>query len=571
MAEGKAPEPVKEGIESLDLSPDVIRVLTDYEIHRIEENLSNTKRNLAKVSVGLPLDTLDTDMEAIQAALKPLGELISTLPSPDASREDAIDFDLVVGFKVPLAEAAAALQPLGAKVASLLKAKGGVTADLGRQAPPAPSAGTQAEAAPPAATSGGEPVRAGRPSGGAPDAAPDGSDIRSLTKTIRVELPKLDKLMNLVGELVLTKGRLLALSERLRDQMGFSGEALELTKAQKELERRLGALQEAVMDVRMVPMGQVFSKLHRVMRKILHDVKKEVNLVILGAETQLDKLLVEDVSDPLIHVIRNSVDHGIEDVETRKAAGKKPEGTVVVSAQQRGNYVIIEVSDDGAGIDLERVRAKALKNGLISPDQHIDDRQLLDLLFLPGFSTRDEVTELSGRGVGMDVLRRNIANLSGMIELHTEKGRGTTVRIILPITLAIIQALLVEAAGETYAIPLNSVLETVVIEPENIRSIERRPVLRLREQTLPLVRVASLFNPREEEAPPVFAVIVGIAEKRVAFAVDNLLNQRDVVIKSLGRRLQNLRGISGATDLGDQRTVLILDVAEMIDEVFGMA
>jgi two-component system chemotaxis sensor kinase CheA len=318
----------------------------------------------------------------------------------------------------------------------------------------------------------------------------------------------------------------------------------------------------------MVPLGQIFSKLHRVIRKILQGSDKEADLEIYGAETELDKLIVEDLSDPLIHVIRNAVDHGIEAPEVRVSRGKPARGIVKISARQRGNNVVLEVSDDGAGLSRERIRRKAVERGLIEEGAALDDRELFDLVFLPGFSTKDEVTEISGRGVGMDVLRKNIANLSGMIELTSTEGRGTTVAITLPITLAIIQALLVEAAGQIYAVPLNSVLETLSLEEGQMKALEGRPVLHLRGQTLPLVRIDRLFELAAPETMPPYAVVVGVAEKRAALAVDNLISQRDVVIKSLGRRLQNLKGIAGATDLGDQRTILVLDVAALVNQAF---
>ena len=292
-----------------------------------------------------------------------------------------------------------------------------------------------------------------------------------------------------------------------------------------------------------------------------------------NAETELDKLIVEDLSDPLIHVIRNSVDHGIEGAEARVAAGKPAKGTLKIAARQRGNHVVIEVTDDGAGLSRERIRAKAEERGLVTPGAVLEDRELFDLVFLPGFSTKDQATELSGRGVGMDVLRRNIAALSGMIELSSKAGLGTSVTIVLPITLAIIQALVVRLGAHSYAIPLSSVLETLTLEEDQVRSLEGRPMLRLRNTTMPLVRVDEVLagsGVRGRELPR-FAVVVGVAEKRVAFGVDDLVSQQDVVIKSLGRRLEGLRGLSGATDLGDQNTVLVLDVGQLVDEVFCLA
>lgn len=586
------PEPEEEpSLASLNLSEDTLRVLTDYEVHRLEANVKDPRKHLASVFVSLPLMTLDTEMEALTALAKPIGEIISTLPAAGELKPDELDFQLLAAFKVGLEEVARVLAPVNARVETLLKPavkkaakpKAAVkkpvpepeqkAAPSREEATPADDldalfASAKQEAAEEGAGYQSPPRDEGAPRREPSERSQPDADIRSMAKTIRVDLPKLDLLMNLVGELVLTKGRFLAISDRMKAEHGFSGEVLEMSKAQKELERRLGELQQAVMEVRMVPMGQLFSKLHRVVRKIVQSTPKKVNLEISGSETQLDKLIVEDISDPLIHVIRNAVDHGIEAPDDRALAGKPPVGTVWISASQQGNYVTIQVTDDGAGMDVERIRAKATRLGIIRPGEECDKKRLLEFVFLPGFSTKEQVTELSGRGVGMDVLRKNVANISGMIELDTEKGYGTTVKIILPITLAIIQALLVQTAGETFAIPLNTVLETVVVEEEHLRSLEGRPMLRLRERTLPLVDVGFLFGLAGEKRIPPFAVIVGIAEKRVAFGVDSLLTQRDVVIKSLGQRLMNVRGISGATDLGDSRTVLILDVAEMIEEVY---
>ncbi|MBI5015231.1 MAG: chemotaxis protein CheA [Deltaproteobacteria bacterium] len=545
------------GVASLGLAEEALRVLTDYEVHRLEETLKNPKRTLVRVRARFPIETFDTDLEALNQVLAGLGEIISTLPSADPGSEEFLEFDLLVGAKAALPDVHAALEPFPASATVL----GGASSTAA--APPTPRPAPEVHEPPP---------RPSVPEPAAPRPEAEGGrgegDLRSLTKTIRVDLPKLDALMNLVGELVLTKGRIQILSERLREQMGFTGEALELSKAQKELERKLSELQQSVMDVRMVPLGQIFSKLHRVIRKILQGSSKEAELEIYGAETELDKLIVEDLSDPLIHVIRNAVDHGIEEPSVRLGRGKPAKGVVKISARQRGNHVVLEVSDDGAGLSRERIRKKAVERGLIEEGAVLGDRELFDLVFLPGFSTKDQVTEISGRGVGMDVLRRNIGNLSGMIELTSAEGKGTTVAITLPITLAIIQALLVGAGGQTYAVPLNSVLETLVVEADQVKTLEGRPVLHLREQTLPLVRVDRLFGADGPQVLPPYAVVIGVAEKRAAFAVDSLISQRDVVIKSLGRRLRTLHGIAGATDLGDQRTILVLDVAALVDQVF---
>ncbi|GAB4260219.1 MAG: chemotaxis protein CheA [Deferrisomatales bacterium] len=563
----EAPDP----LAALGLDPGTRNVLTDYEVHRLEETLKSPKRTLVRVRAAFSLGTFDTDLQGLNDRLKRCGEIISTLPSAGPAEGDSLEFELLVGAKVGMDELRAAVEPFGA-CAEVLEGAGAAGACAPPRAPePEGPPGEAAEAAgedpSPEAPSQDRPAP-GREAPGRAPAPSGGGELRSLTRTVRVDLPKLDALMNLVGELVLTKGRIQIIGRELRRRMGFTGEVVELTKAQKELERKLSELQQAVMDVRMVPLGQLFSKLNRVLRKIVHNSSKEVDLEIVGADTELDKLIVEDLSDPLIHVIRNAVDHGIEEPEVREGVGKPRTGTVRVAARQRGNHVLIEVADDGAGLCPERIREKAIEKGFIPPDARLDEKELFDLIFQPGFSTKEEVTELSGRGVGMDVLRKNIAALSGMIELRSRKGRGTTVTIVLPITLAIIQALLVAVGDQTYAIPLNSVLETLAVEPDMVKALEGHPVLRLREATMPLARVDGLFGMEDADGPPAYAVVVGVAEKRVAFGVDDLVSQQDVVIKSLGRRLAGLPGVAGATDLGDQNTVLVLDVAALVDEVY---
>lgn len=545
-ARGEAGAAGPDDLGGLGLAPEALQVLSEYEIHRLRETLKDARRTLCRVCVSFPLESFDTGLEALNAALKESGEIISTLPSAGAVAEDRLDFELLVGTKAGVEAVRTASAPHGARVEVL----GG-----GR-----PPAGPQAVARKAAAPKPPEEQVSGA-------VLADG-ELRSLSRTIRVDLGKLDALMNLVGELVLTKGRIQIVGTQLRDRLGFTGEALELSKVHKEFERRLSELQQSVMDVRMVPLGQLFSKLHRVMRRILQESGKEVDLEITGAETELDKLIVEDLSDPLIHVVRNAVDHGIEPAEDREASGKPRRGKIRIDAQQRGNHVAITVSDDGRGLSRDKIRRKAEEKGLLAAGVAPDDRELFDLVFLPGFSTKEEVTELSGRGVGMDVLRKNVSRLSGMIELASEAGHGTSVTISLPITLAIIQALLVRVDRQTYAVPLSSVLETLAVEPGQVKVLEGRPVLRLRDHTLPLVRVDAVLGANGHRELPAYAVVVGVAEKRVAFGVDDLLSQQDVVIKSLGRRLQALRGLAGATDLGDQRTVLVLDVAALVDDVF---
>jgi two-component system chemotaxis sensor kinase CheA len=270
-----------------------------------------------------------------------------------------------------------------------------------------------------------------------------------------------------------------------------------------------------------------------------------------------------------MHIIRNAIDHGLETPAERLAAGKSEKGTIRLWAAQKGNHVVIEVRDDGRGIDPDKVRRKAIDRGLIDAARELTREEVFELLFLPGFSTRDEVSDLSGRGVGMDVVKNNIGNLSGMIELQSEVSRGTAMIITLPITLAIIKALIVRVSGQTYAVPINSVQETLMIDSSAVRTIERREVLELRESTLPLLRLERVFNlaaTAGESSQRLFVAVVGLADKRIGFVVDELLGQQDVVIKSLGKALAFVKGIAGAAELGNQKTILVLDVAGLMGE-----
>jgi two-component system chemotaxis sensor kinase CheA len=317
----------------------------------------------------------------------------------------------------------------------------------------------------------------------------------------------------------------------------------------------------------MVPLRQVFEKLSRVVRRLRRELGKEVALDFSGADTELDKLIVEQLIDPLMHVVRNAFDHAIESDEERRAAGKPSEGTIFIRAIQRGNHVLIEVQDDGRGIDVDRVRALGEERGLIDAQEMLSDKETLELVFQPGFSTRESVTETSGRGVGMDVVRTNLSALGGMVELSTTVGRGTTVTLTLPITLAIIQALIVGVGEERFAIPLNSVLETLTIDTAAIQSSERRAMLNLRGEALPLRRLAEEFGlaTGAEEAKQ-FVVVLGLGDRRMGLLVDTLEGQQDTVIKPIQGPIRQVRGIAGATEQGEGGAILVIDVASIVDE-----
>jgi two-component system chemotaxis sensor kinase CheA len=412
---------------------------------------------------------------------------------------------------------------------------------------------------------------------------PDGwgeASLRSATQTVRVEIGRLDALMTIVGELALEKTVLAGIADHLKQAGGAPALASALTKASRSLEKRLTELQERVMEVRMVPLSQAFDKMARTVRKLSRDAGKEVDLVVSGADTKLDKLIVEEIVDPLMHITRNAIDHGIEPPGERQAAGKPVRGRIDLSAYQKGNHVVIEVADDGQGLDFDRVREVAVARGLLPDDgPPLKVREAFDLLCAPGFSTCDAVTEISGRGVGMDVVKTSIRRLSGVLDFETTRGRGTKMIITLPMTLAIIQALIVSGCGRTYAIPLNQVQENLMIAPGEIRTIDRREVIQLRERTLPIARLERLFRlePPEGWRPgssrgdgTLYVVVVGVGDLRMGLVVDELIGQQDVVVKSIGELLKAVRGIAGAADLGNQQTILVLDVGALIDEAIQL-
>ncbi len=391
----------------------------------------------------------------------------------------------------------------------------------------------------------------------------------TVEQTIRVDVKRLDDLMNLIGELVLGKNRLLKIYDDVEER--YEGEQFleELNQVVSSVSLVTTDLQIAVMKTRMLPIGKVFNKFPRMVRDLSRELHKEIELIISGEETELDKSIVEEIGDPLVHIIRNSCDHGIELPEERVAKGKPAKGTVQLKAYNEGNHIIIEIVDDGKGLDADMLKMKAVEKGLISEKEadQMSDKEAYMLIFKPGFSTAAQVTNVSGRGVGMDVVRSNIEKLNGIIEIDSEVGKGTTLKLKIPLTLAIIQSLLVSVQEEYYAIPLASVLETVRITPDEIQSVEGRSVLRLRDEVLSLVHLADLFDVERvfSMGEHAYVVIIGIAETKIGLIVDSLIGQEEVVIKSLGEYLKGIEGIAGATIRGDGRVTLIVDVGALMD------
>lgn len=407
----------------------------------------------------------------------------------------------------------------------------------------------------PAAAVAPAPVAVPRPvAAPAPAAKPAAKPLAEAEHTVRVDTKRLDAIVNLIGELVLSRNRLKTLRARLRDE--------ELDRAVSTLDIATARLQSAVMRTRMQPVGKVFSRFPKVARDVARSLKKEVDLELIGAETELDRNLVEALADPLVHLVRNAIDHGVEMPDLREAQGKPRMGHVRLSAQQEGDYVSIEVQDDGAGIDPEKLRAKAREKGLIDPEAaaRLSSEECLHLVFLPGFSTKQQVTDISGRGVGMDVVQSRIRELSGQIQIQSELGRGSRFLIRVPLTLAILPTLLVQAGEDVYALPLARVMEVLHAPRTSLGWFDGRAVLDRRSHTLPLVDLRQWLDVTPAASPLLTIVVLQAGEARFGLVVDQVRGREEVVIKPLPKALRGLRGYAGATLIGDGRMALILDV-----------
>ncbi len=554
-------------LESLGLPDTILSALTEYEEHRLKDNLDKG-RTIFNIHTSFDLTTFDTDLSAVTDVLKGCGEVISTLPSVGENVETNIDFEILFGSKRTLEELKTAVERDSVSVVQL--GPNSVTEKSSPTSIPFPSSITKPavdEGLPVVVATGTQSPADSTVMIATPLSEDSSLSAKSMSRTVRVDISKLDELMNIVGELVLANSTISGVTTRMRNE-GYSCLAIELGKAAKGLERKLSDLQKGVMEIRMIPIGQLYEKMSRIVRKISREQGKRVDLKFFGADTELDKLIVEDISDPMMHIIRNAIDHGIESRDVRTAQGKNEKGTIRISSYQKGNHVVIEIEDDGGGIDIDKVKNKALQKGLVSDISTVTDREAIDFIFLPGFSTNEIVSEVSGRGVGMDVVKNNISAVSGMVDIETRKGEGSRFIITLPITLAIIKALIIGCSGRTYALPITSVLESLIMTDKDIMTVERKEVIQLRESTLPLLRLNHYFDINSSNEPPeeFYVVVVGVAEKRLGLAVDNLFCQQDIVIKPLGESFKKFRGISGAADLGDQRTILVLDIGGIINE-----
>ena len=424
---------------------------------------------------------------------------------------------------------------------------------LGKQIEPAP-----AQTAPSAAPAAKKPAAPAKKAGA--KSAPAAKKPHQ-SQSVRVDIEKLDTLMNLMGELVINKVRL--------EQIGQTHRMSDLMETLEQMDRVTGDLQNIVMKVRMVPVSAVFNRFPRMVRDVSKELGKEINLTIEGEETELDRTVIDEIGDPIMHLLRNSLDHGVESPDAREAKGKSRVGEVGLIARHEGNNVVIMITDDGAGIDADKIRRKAVEKGMISQSEadSLDDADAVRLIFLPGFSTAEQITDISGRGVGMDVVRSKIEALSGHVDVETHIDEGSIFKIKLPLTLAIIQAMLVRVQEEMYAIPLTSIDSTINIEPTDIQTVQNKEVIVLRGEIIPIIRMEEALQvPHTKDSDEHFVVVVHAGEAKAGIVVDNLIGQQEIVIKTLGNLFAGLKLFGGATVLGDGRVALILDVATMIQQ-----
>ena len=549
VADGETPTGVEEYVERLDAFAGIY----DSTAQAIE----GPRSDLDADEDLTPLD--DAQVAAFQAEVERL------LAASASAAADAVAAPAAAGAVAPPLDAA------GATALDVGAAQAAVDALFAGGDPVAPAFGQRAAEAVP------QPAAAPRVAS-APSAPAVDAKRGAKNQTIRVDIERLDLLLNLVGELVINRTRISDIAATLGRQLGGGARsdddlgtlAKDLSESSALLARTTNEIQESIMKVRMVPIGQVFDRFPRMVRDLAKARGKDIQLEIAGAETDLDKTIVDEVGEPLMHLVRNCVDHGIEPPDVREANGKPRQGTLKLNAYHEGNQVIIEISDDGGGIDLERVRAKGVRLGLIAESDRLSDREIVELIFTPGFSTADAVTDVSGRGVGMDVVKKNILRLKGVFDVDSVPGEGTTFTMKLPLTLAIIQALLVNVADELYSIPLDAVIESQRIDAADVRTVHGGEVITLRGQVVPLIRIAEFFRldaPRNPDK--VMIVIVGLQGRQVGLVVDSFQGEQEIVIKPLSDVIGRIAGISGATILGNGSISLIIDVHSLVAAARG--
>lgn len=503
----------------------ILKVLSEYEEHRLKANIKEGK-GIYLAKAVFKLANFDKSLNELTGLIKNNGELISTLPTSVDMPPDSIGFNLLFATKKDIEELK---REINLPIEELIEGK--------REPKPAQQ----------------------RPAIEA--------SLKSTTTYVRVDIEKLDRILNTISELNLAKAATERIAEELSVALGNTRLVIDVFKISQTFGRRLAELQGQVLEIRMIPIGQIFSRLGQVIRRYSREMGKQVDLVLYGEDTEIDKYLAEEIVDPLMHIVRNAIDHGIELPEVRKRAGKAEAGTIVLRASQRGNHVVIEVSDDGSGIDIERIKKKAIEKGIINSDAgDLSDKEILDFIFLPGFSTKESVSEVSGRGVGLDVVKEKITTFGGFVDIKTEKGKGTTFILTMPITLAILKALIVRVGDNRFAIPLTSISETLVIEHSDLQTIEGKKVYNLRGEMLPVEGLERIFDIKRDDSDRSLAIIAGFGSRRMGFLVDEVIGQQEIVIKSLGEYFKKLKGFAGAAEIGKHEVILVIDVESLIED-----
>lgn len=545
------------------MKTELFNVLSEYEINRLKAKIEAGEFAYT-INAGFSVKTIDEEMAGLQCILKKVGEIISITPASGFSGEDIIFFDVVFASKDIKTEY---------QMNDILKVNKIIVHNVESLRIPGQNILFNAEEGPV-------------------------SSARSITKTVRVGIERLDVLLNTVGEIFLLNDTLSQMVKNIKMEYGRKEDILTMSKASKGLYKRLTVLRDDLIDLRLVPISYLFDRLSGIANRVCRELSKGIEIKLYGGDTTLDKSMIEGLADPLMHIIRNAVDHGIEDEKTRSESGKPKNGTIELTASHKDGKINIEIKDDGAGIDFKKILAVGLKNGLIKNDENPDEIELLEFLFMPGFSTKNDISEISGRGVGLDVVAKNIAALGGMIDIETNYGKGTKFSIILPLTLLIAKALMVIESGRNYAIPFNYISEIIALNDNAIKKTGIKEVFNIRGHFIPVVRLneALKYNQEahsslspvkgiesnnlsnkdslpDEVNPPLcrkasgqHIIVVGLAEKRVGIVVDKIKSQREILIKPLNELIGFIPGITGFTEIDSKSVVPVIDVGGIMEK-----
>jgi len=509
-----------------DMPPDLSRTLSEFELHRLNATI-NEGHNVYRIFARLHIDTVDEEVEKLQAHLTGCGEIIAVIPVSGFSADGMVSFEFIYSSKD---------ERFKTGLCGVIKVENTSIQNIGIHKNVVP----------------GEQPR---------------YSARSITKTVRVDIERLETLLNTVGEILLLNSTITHSLNDLKIQHGYNIPFLDINKSAKQLHKKLAFLRDGLIEIRLVPLDYLFSRLTRIVDMLSKELSKEIILEVSGGDTKLDKSMIEALADPLMHIIRNAIDHGIEDKDVRILRGKASTGRISVKATQKDSSVVIDIEDDGGGMDFTRIYEKALEMGLISAHER-DEKRLQLLLFQPGFSTKSTIDDVSGRGVGLDVVAKNMADLSGMIEIETVRAKGTTFRITLPVTLLIVRALIVSESGREFAIPVNSISENLRLKEGDMIMIRDKESINLRGDCLPLIRLKDILKYTGKNEVIVqnnkYVIIAGLGVKKVGIIVDKIKGQREILIKPLGKFLKKIPCVIGFAEIDSKKVLPVIDVSRLI-------